>query len=303
VGIRTKKQFDYNSIVVSLYGFLEQFVEGLCRSYVSYINGVVPTYDELPPELLKNHVPLTLDLISKADLPRYSGTVSVSQLVDNLHSCLSNATGYRLNSDAFSQHTANFRAEVIQSLFGKIGIQNVAKQILERAAFQDYLRVAFPDRDPSTIEAVDAFFHLDDLAERRNEVAHGMPCQILSNGILLDYVSFFEAYGPALNEAVRSKALETEVKHLAIEVGAPIAVYNGNIVCLELRQTPVRVGDRLIARTANNSQPFLDGEIQQIQIDGVDCQKVAALPAVKVGLRVDFRAKDNQYFFLLAKPV
>src|SRR5262245_61582501 len=97
-----KRRFDYNSVIISLYGLLEQYVESLVRGYAAALNAVVPQYSDLPDSIKNSHVSLSMTLLSKVSQSRYRGTVTTEGLISNLHSCLSNAATYRMNTDAFS---------------------------------------------------------------------------------------------------------------------------------------------------------------------------------------------------------
>jgi len=94
------------------------------------------------------------------------------------------------------------------------------------------------------------------------------------------------------------------VQHRGIELGKPIVVYNNEIVCISVRNTIIRVGDLLIAETANPTRPYLAGEIQKLQVDKIPYEEVPANPdGVDIGMRVLFNAKENQSFFLVPKRV
>jgi hypothetical protein len=294
-----KRQFDYNSIVISLYGLLEQFIEGLIRGYANRLNALTPDYGSLPEPIRNAHVELSFTLLSRIDQPRYRGVVTRETLVANLHSCLSNAKPYTLNTEAFAHHSANFRVEVIDAAFARVGFPAISLRLRHFPAFAEYLESAFPGVELPRLTPEEIFAILNDLAERRNEVAHGQPSELLSNEILLQYVAFIEAYSSALYDAVNCDALLVECKSRGISLGAPIAVYNNNIVCVELKDTPIKVGDILIAQTGAGPRPVIAGEILELQVDKVPTAAVAAAPSVKVGARVGYHAKDNHTFVLL----
>ena len=52
---RNQRRFEYNSVIVSLYGGFEQFVETLIEFYISDLNMIVPKYEKLPESITKNH--------------------------------------------------------------------------------------------------------------------------------------------------------------------------------------------------------------------------------------------------------
>jgi hypothetical protein len=294
-----KRRFDYNSVIVSLYGFLEQYVEELLREYAVAINAIIPTYEELPEKVVKRHIELSYNLITRIEQERYKVVATTKQIIANLHSCMAEKGPYKINAEAFSLHTANFRMGVIEQAFANFGIEKLPIKIKESQAFVDYLFTIDPTRDPNSVTPQEAFFYLEDLADRRNDVAHGVaPDMLLSNKILLDYVTFFEAYGQSLYDAIRRETLPHVIKYQSpILLGSAIAVYNNNIVCVCLNNIAIRVGDMLIAQTPENV--YYDGAIEEIQVDNVSLQEVPPSESVNVGMKVPFKAKRNQIFMLL----
>ncbi len=297
----TKRRFDYNSVIVSLYGFFEQYVESLLREYAGSISAIVPKYELLPEQILKQHIELSYMLLSRIEKTRYKSATTVQEIIANLHSCVSGSAEFKINDDAFSYHSANFRTEVINESFSKLGVFRVSDKVRESEEFQEYLRSIYPDRDVSHINSQEAFALLNDLADRRNDVSHGIDSDILSNPILLDYITFFRGYGAALYEVIRRETLPYIARHQAIELGKAIRVINNNIVCISLHDISLKKGDIIIAKTANDL--YFDGEVEEIQVDKVSYDELDPAPDIAVGIKVPFRAKSNQTFMLLPKPL
>ncbi|HRW04475.1 MAG TPA: MAE_28990/MAE_18760 family HEPN-like nuclease [Caldilineaceae bacterium] len=292
-----KRRFDYNSIIVSLYGFFEQYVEALLRSYIIAINGIVPKYELLPEQIIKRHLELSYTLITRIEQTQYKSEITSQEIIANLYSCLINLGNYKINSDAFAYHSANFRTGVIESTFAGLGIQHVSKKIKEDETFIEYLKAINPVRNLESMSIQEMFAIIDDLAERRNDVAHGVNSDILSNQILYDYITFFHAYGVALYNVTRRETLQYIAKYQAVEIGRAIKVINNSIVCLTLKNLAIKKGDTLIAKTPNNL--YYDGEIEEIQVDGVSYAELEPCSSIDVGIKIAFKAKDNQSFLLL----
>jgi hypothetical protein len=292
-----RRRFEYNSIVVTLYGLFEQFIESLIESYLRKLNELVPSYGELPAKILNAHIELTSALLAKPDLQKFRGVISQNSLVANLHSCLSGALGYRLNAEAFTYHTANFRSDVIEQALGKIGISGISNRIRVVPIFRDFIQAKYPERLENGF-AGDLFHELNDLAERRNEVSHCTPTQTLASDILVEYVQYIQAYANALTELVASEFLSHEVMMRGKNLGRPIALYNNKIVCFDLTQAAVKVGDRIIARTNDDRLPYVGGQVIRIEVNGAAQGNLTCQSAQKVGLEVDFRAGHFNYFLL-----
>ena len=68
-----RRRFNYNSIIVSLYGYLEQYIENIISRTASLLNDIVPSYKHLSSQIQDHHLRLSLDLIRKLDHTRFRG--------------------------------------------------------------------------------------------------------------------------------------------------------------------------------------------------------------------------------------
>ncbi|QSQ17478.1 MAE_28990/MAE_18760 family HEPN-like nuclease [Myxococcus landrumensis] len=298
-GATAKRRFDYTSIIISLYGALEHYIETLLQEHLTRISALVPTYLEIPETIRTKHVPLTAELLGRLEHQKYRNRITPEFLIGNLHSCLSTADKYRLNIDAFCHHGSNFRSETIESYFKQTGIENLSKQIRSNASFSDYYQQKNQALPPDDISFDLLFAPINDLAERRNEVAHGSPSELLSNELLLALISFVEVYGKALHTVVRQSLLPWEVQYRGQTLGQPIQVYNNSIVCLNINNIPITQGDWLIAQPANPNAAYLEGVILEIQIANATHDKIHPQTKTAVAFRVDYSAKKNQTFYLI----
>lgn len=297
-----KRQFDYAAVVISLYGLFESFLEAILKSYLGALSSTTRSYGDLPEKVRERHVAATCTLLAKPDLQKYRDTVTAESLTANLHSCLSNQASFTLNVDAYTYHTANFRTVAIDDFFKSVGLSNMSQRVLKTPSFQGFLAGFDAERQKSLNSGHDPFVELNDLAERRNEVAHGSVSDLLANELLLDYARVVEAYGKSVYEIVNSEALSFEVDRHGSAPIECVDIFNDHIVCLEIgKGTTVTRGDVLVANLTGSPLPVIGGEILEIQIDNVDVAGVSALDGLKIGLRVAFKAKNNQTFRLLRR--
>ena len=299
-GVR-KRRYDYNSVIVSLYGVLEQFIEQLISNHVSWLNSSYKNYESLPEAIKKNHLERTLAIIPRLEASRYKNSLTAATLIRNLDSCFSNEDKYRLNTEAFVHHTANFRSDVIEAQFALLGLAQMTAFVRHYNPLYAYLKKQYPDRDITTLSKNEIFFFLDDLADRRNEVSHGSPSQLLSNETLLEYVELIDFIGSSICEWMTNSVIERRAESEGILLGIPIAVHNNSIVCFALVNESVSCGDLLIAVTGNGVRSHLSGEILELQVNGVSLDVVDAIESVNVAMRVDFKAKSNHSFVLVRK--
>lgn len=296
-----KRRFDYNGIIVSLYGIFEQYIESLLRSYVVTVNDIVPEYGQLPLSIQKKHIELSYQLITRIQETRYKAEVTPEQIVANLHSCMSNADNYIVNADAYAYHSANFRRGILEQTCAQVGVDGLLNKIKRSSRFTAYLKSIDSDRLPDTISVDEAFLKVDELADRRNDVAHGIISELLSFEILESYIDFFEAFGEALYEVFRRETLPFLSQYRAIPLGSAIKVINNCIVCISVENVTIKQGDYLLARLPKGQ--FVDGEIEEIQVNKVTYPEIKADLSTDIALKVPFKAKNNQSFFLLPNTI
>ncbi|GEM_PF-1495036 len=296
-----KSRFEYNSVIVSLYGCFEQFVETLIEFYISDLNKIVPNYDELPKSITKNHIELSIELLKNLEkMPKYQDIVTEAQIITNLHSCITVTRNYQVNKEAYSYHLANLRHNEVEKLFNRVGVEKIPNRMLE---CPDFVKCLQNEQLPLKVGA--AWSILNELVTRRNQVAHGgVSSDLLSRDELLNYLSWFEEYGKALYEVVYSEELGYVVKYQGgIELGKPIKVYPQlKVVGISIKNIQVKVGDLLVAQTANEFLPYLAGEIEEIQENEVSHPEITASDISRdIAMRISFKAKENQTFFLIPK--
>jgi hypothetical protein len=297
-----KARYDYNTVIISLYGYLERFIEDLIGEYLSLVSIHVPTFAELPLSIQEKHLGLSLDLARKADYQRFASSIRTPDIIARLHACFHTPERYQLNHQAFAQHTANFRQSVVVTTFSLLGIRDIGQSLRQAEPFMGFLKEEDPERDVQTYLAGGdelVFARLNDLADRRNDVAHGTPVDdILSRDLLRSYIAFVEAYASGLALVVYERLLPLLLKR-AVALGTPITVIDNRIVCVNFPAGQITVGDTLIAKTQDTSRPFKGGLIKQIAQNRVQVNTISGGPGVQIGMLVEFSAKDNQEFYFL----
>ncbi|MFF5443807.1 MAE_28990/MAE_18760 family HEPN-like nuclease [Streptomyces sp. NPDC012888] len=226
--------FYYNGVIVGLYGLLEHFVEGLLSEFVRRVSAASRTYDDLPEPIRAHHLPLTLEVLGKLGTGKYQGKLDERTLIASLHSCLSGAHTFTLNDVVFAHHTANFRSDVILFCFNRVGVD--LKKLSRSASLVQAMDRHFPGSSRP-------FFVVDDLAERRNEVAHGAASELLSPEILESYLDVVESFAQALLEDVTSHLVNAVVPHVGRQLGKPDRVFRHSIAGFEQLPQRVAVGD------------------------------------------------------------
>jgi hypothetical protein len=301
----SKRMFDYSTVIISLYGFLERFIENSAKEYLRYLNKTIKDYKNLPQAIQDNHYEVSAILLTNLKIDKYRNLVSKEDIITNLYYCLQNSGSYALNVDAYTHHTANFRQGVINEFFSSLGIKGISSLVKNHPGFKSYILKVKPEIELaySNIEESVIYQTLDDLAQRRNDISHGVEgIEILSSEILLDYINYLEQYSEAICDVVFETLLPYEVSHCAIVLKKPIAIYKNSIICLNLEEAPITIGDRIISKTVlNNSEiKYSHGKVLKLQINNQDHRQIRpSVGGTNIGIEVDFKVKENQEFFLV----
>ena len=117
-----RKRLDYSSIVVSLYGAIEEFIETICEEVAAEFNRAVDSYKDLPATFRKTHERLTVRLLEQVTRPGYSGDLQMRRVTANLDGCLSGRSDYRLNVEAYALHSTNMRRGTIHEMLAAVGV-------------------------------------------------------------------------------------------------------------------------------------------------------------------------------------
>lgn len=308
-----KKRYDYNSIIISMYGLVEQYIKALMHDYIESLQKIVPSYSKLPKHILNNHVAVSFELIKQTEQSRYRGTNTKKEIISKLNSCLNDHQRYELNCEAFCHHTANFRSDVVDDFFRKVGISNIMQQTLGNPKFSNQLKDLGlselrddiektvgkrkkEDRVKSLQER--AFYFLNDLADRRNEVAHGLTSDLLDLDILLNYIEFLNAFGNCIYDVLFQKLLKEEVRFIGSNIGKPTNVYkDGYVSCIFSNNVQIKKDDYIVAQ---NDNELVSGRILEIQIDEVEVNEVAEESSIEMGLRTDCRIKKNHKISIIS---
>lgn len=274
----------------------------MVSGYVKDLSDVVPTYGQLPDAIRNHHSELSMALLSRVKQGKYKGSKTEVSIIADLNSCLSGAPTFKVNHEAFAHHTSNFRIQLIDDVFARIGVQSVSQRLCVYSPFAEHAAAKFPGRDLPSIPATELFFWINDLAERRNEVAHGPVSALLAFNLLLEYIDFVEAFGRSLFCMARASVAEYAAHFLGLNLGTPIIVHGHHIVCINIRSAHIEVGDTMVAITGDSKQPVRFGAVESLGVNDITVPNVTAdANGIDVGIKVPFRAKANHSFYLVSK--
>lgn len=279
--------FFYAGTIVSLYGALEQFIEGLVEESVRSIASTCPTYEAVPEQMLRQHLTLSTTALALIADGRYHGELKARDLVAGLQRMMAEEMPIRLSNPVFSQHSANFRWPVIRHMFERIGL-SVAQ--VERAdSLVNCMSELFPDEGKVT-------FVIDDLAQRRNEVSHGWEAEILSADLLRAYISVVEAFAESLFEVTASSVVKYVVSHQGQQLGRPDRLFRGDVAGYHALPEAVEIGE-VIAIVGSGR--IRCAQVVSMQQEGVDVDRAEA--GTSTGLRLSKSVSGRNRLFVLPR--
>ncbi|MEO0043150.1 MAG: hypothetical protein RL329_2598, partial [Bacteroidota bacterium] len=294
-----KKIFEYNSIIISLYGMLERYVERFVKEYLELLSSVVPNYEKLDEKLKEKHFELSIKLIgsiTSREHAKYQHLTKESVL-QQLHGCIENIAHYKINTDAFVLLSGNLKHPKIVELFTPINL-NVNAALQKNEPFVAFLKEIHEGKSISNLKPDTLYFKINDLVDRRNEIAHGSSRSdnILSINELRSYIIFLEKYIRALFKVLQEKYIQQESIHQFEKIKVIKGVWNQEILGFEIENATIVIGDRIIVHTAEDN--FMDKKILDIQIDNISYSKIEITTKTNVAIKIAPILKLNQSFFI-----
>lgn len=299
----SKRVFDYNLIIITTYGILEGFIEQIIMKYLEEVNDIINEYSNLPKEIKDNHLILSAELIINSQKLAKYNDVQKDDVVRNLWSCIDNESPkYVLNGRAFTHHSSNFRKDVIREMFKNIGICNITSGVTKDDEFKSCVATlkGIELEDLKGYDENSYYIILHDIVERRNDIAHGNDSDdILSLEMLKGYIYY-------IKQLIRSiyNVLSKQMKLLQIEngktimLGKPIRVFNNTIIGISNNFNELKTGMVIFSKNTANEEIKV-GKILSIEVNHEKRESVGKDENIPVGIKVDFKAKDNHEFGVL----
>jgi len=293
-----RRRLNYVTVVVSLYGVFEQYVRELLEAYLASLATWAPRYDALPETLQRAHLWESAGLLRRAlERPDLS-PASAEEIIKVLARCLENGSEFRFNAVAMTHHSSNLRGGTIVELLKRVGRDNGLQKCRDSSAMRSLLATRYPGQRSTVLDVKEVFADLDDLAERRNEAAHGIPLDLLSLELLSERVDYIEAVAEALYEVLEIESRRFEAMSGAA-LGTPIRVFSPRVCGIRLGSCDIAVGDRVLILTKSPSEPFKTASVESLQIDGVAYEHIVPEGPTEIGVRLSRPVRPSHLLFLL----
>ncbi|TBW12639.1 hypothetical protein E0E50_03050 [Azotobacter chroococcum subsp. isscasi] len=286
-----RRQYDYAAFVVALYAAFERFIEALAVEYARTIAGFTP-YKSLPPALIRKHLTKSAEILRKRLGEGRYAAVTELDVARNLFKCLSGDTGYELTGEAISAHDNNLRYAELVSLFSEIGVGDLGKLLPSSGAMRSWYDSEGQDAEVSDENLkVIIGTRLDNLVERRNDVAHrgGSADDVFGRQQMLSFLGFIRALSGSLFNSLAAEYLKLKAKaavgseRLEIVEG-PYS--KGMVIVVSPPKMHLYVGQPIYSIVASEVRW---GRIAELQVDGASISSFEDSGSDKtIGIKLDF---------------
>lgn len=261
---RHDRQFEYNSIVISLYGYLELFVESIICDYVEELRKLIKSYSDLDKDTKVHYRREMIAMYNKRKSPKLAHLTD-SCVSENLYNIL-HGDNPVIMPEAFFQSGGNYNFKEITACFKSLGCKNIISEIKQ----YDPLRSFFASigAKPSD-KNEDLYQKLDDLVSRRNEIAHGSnKGNILSKNILKQYKVFLKVFCESLASYLSDSILRKKWDTLSYEARCS-HMFSNNRAQLK-GEFPVFKDTNVIQYRKGVKPEFIENKILNLYINGIE---------------------------------
>jgi RiboL-PSP-HEPN len=298
------RRYGYFLSIIVMYGALERFVEDAAQEYVLEVSTLCNKYEELPEALRTAHVSLSIEHLWLLQSGKMQDKSDIPGIIERLAGGVDGATFFALNAKAFTLRSGNMSFDRVKSIFKNIGVALIPKRVASAGSFKESYEALYgTPLDLSSSTVLDRVFsRIDDLVSIRNNIAHGVidTDQIEELDLIEERVADIENFVLAITAVLEQEVLLFCFSHnRMIPLGPLIKVFNNEIVCVEFTNGVITVGDIIAVLTGDATDPIRYGAIISLQVDGVDIAKVTGIAGQRIGMKVDFRAKDSGEYFAL----
>lgn len=201
---RTYSDLHYAAKILSLYGFLERYVEDVIIEYVDclqkhltkFSHCKIPKYDEL-----------IFYTGSKLGTHHKFDSINSMALIDSLQKSIKEET-VSLIPDVFYSTSGNYSIKNIDDCFKRLGLEQFMNELWRWEPLNTFLKSKYPDGGFEKEKTTVLYCDIDDIILRRNDIAHGKEItDRLSDTLILERIDFLECLVRAINNQLDNHML------------------------------------------------------------------------------------------------
>jgi RiboL-PSP-HEPN len=296
---KDKKIFEYKASIISLYGLLEKYVEIWIKEYLDSLAVLITDYNNIDEKIRNNHFELSLKLINTIagrESAKYQH-LTKEEVVKNLNECIVNPKNYKFNTEAFVILSGNLKHKQIVKMFELVNV-SLNEELKNNQTLTQYFDSDKGITNISNIDTDILYNKINDLVERRNQIAHGSEAlDILNISELEVYIQFLETYCQAIFEILSEELIKKESIHTFQNIEKVIKIFDNKILAFEIDNYTIKVGDILIVETTERK--FLKKSILTIQLDNKSYTELTILEKKNIAISVEPNIKENQKFYIV----
>ena len=174
--------------------------------------------------------------------------------------------------ESFLGNGGNYRHDTIRELFNSIGVKELLGHIILIDPLSSFLFGITSDKEQQKTMIP---LRIDDLVNRRNEIAHGANTDdIIDNDSFSEMLNFIQLYAESLNILLIDELLRHKWSNSPSDTVSPLKVYpNINVIELMIKNQQLSIGDNLILHRHQHPQ-FIESNIIGLQIKDNDTGEI-----------------------------
>ncbi|MBW4505143.1 MAG: hypothetical protein KME64_01270 [Scytonematopsis contorta HA4267-MV1] len=295
-----KKIFEYKASIISLYGLLEKHIEIWIKEYLDSLAVLAIDYNNIDEKIRNNHFELSLKLINtiaSRESAKYQH-LTKEQVLKKLNECIVNPASYKFNTEAFVLLSGNLKHKQIVKIFEMINV-NLNEELKKNRTLIQYFE---NDRGITNISNIDTdilYNKINDLVERRNQIAHGSETldNILDISELEPYIQFLEKYCQAIFEILSEELIKKESIYTFQKIENVVKIFGNKILAFEIENYTIKVGDILIVETIEGK--FFKKTILTIELNKKTHTELTITEKTNIAISVEPNIKENQKFYIV----
>ena len=140
----------------------------------------------------------------------------------------------------------NYKHNIICDLMNSVGICNVNSNIIQLSPLSDLLSESTPDKEQQRTMVT---MRLEDLVNRRNEIAHGTATDdIIDIDSFEDLLKFIVCYCDSLNQLLDHELMALKWEQSSSICYTPLNVYGNEIAELKVKNISLSIGKKLLIK-------------------------------------------------------
>lgn len=287
---------NYNASVISLYGYLELFIEELIKEYLDDYCKMVPSFNQQTIKTKDSLFDGIIDISHKISHPKMKSH-SIESLVELLYNAFFNDKN-TLIPELFYQSGGNYNYKEISSSFSRLGMP--LSEIRKYYPISGYIKMKGRERNS---DESSCYEELNDLVARRNEIAHGASSSsLLSEKMMIEYAKMIDLFCQSLLSFVRDKLYEIVWTNRIDSANEPVVlghIFHEKTAHVKMGKGSVNIGDKAICYLQGAFPHYHSIQVEDIQVNGVGVSSLILGGNEYVTMRFDSRVRKKEKVLFL----